>query len=270
MVYEIFVKQLDGCTFMPGGFNCTCASDAMWLYRASQGRVHTTSCAVRTATGDRSGGTNLTQVDSVNRSKFGVTGGRIYRPISATLLTQMVATGRYGFIIQVLYAPLSGTKYDCWGGNFNGNHAMYISGPGAAAGTWRVADPGADGRRGQIPRGYQDIPAALMLQAAARLDIGGRSLGSGKAYVYVTPADPVTVPTPHRGAVVTKPTQLWNDQTKRWAFNGVNNIKVGTKLEIRSRQFPKGGQACYPVTSGSYASNYPGYYVPVKNVRIVV
>jgi len=269
MVYEVFVRQLDGCSFMSGGFNCTCASDAMWLYRASQGRVHTSSCAIRTATGDRSGGTNLSQVQAVN-AKLGVSGGRIYRPMTDDLFAQLIATGRYGAIIQVSYAPISGTRYDCWSGHFKGNHAMYVSGPGAASGTWRVADPGADGRRPGIPHGYQDMPAALVLQAAARLDIGGRQLGTGKVYAYFTPADPVTVPTPHRGAVVTHATSLWNDTTKRWTFNGPNAIKVGTKLEIRSRQFPKGGQACYPVTEGSYAANYPGYYVPVKNVRIVV
>lgn len=269
MTYEIFVKQLDGCGYMAGGYNCTCASDAMWLFRASQGRVHTTSCAIRTATGDRSGGTNLTQVDAVN-DRLGVAGGRIYRPITAAALSGLIATGRYGAIIQVLYAPLSGSPFDCWSGRFKGNHAMYISGPGAKSGTWRVADPGADGRRAGIPRGYQDIPAALMFTAAARLDLGGHELGTGKAYVYMTPPDPDTVPSPHRGAFTIKPTSLWNDTTHRWAYNGPNAVPVGTKLEIRGKIFWKGGRSCYPVSSGSYATNYPGYYVPVPNVRIVV
>jgi hypothetical protein len=269
VTFEIFVKQLDGCGYMPGGFNCTCASDAMWLYRASQGRIHTGSCAIRTATGDRSGGTNLSQVEAVNE-KLGVTGGKIYRPMTDDLFAQLIGTGRYGAIIQVSYAPLSGTKYDAWSGRFKGNHAMYVSRPGDKAGTWRVADPGADGRRAGIPLGYQDIPTTLMLQAAARLDIGGRVLGTGKVYAYFTPPDPVTVPSPHHGAVVTHATSLWNDVTKRWTFNGPNQIKVGTKLEIRSKRFPKGGVSCYPVTQGSYADNYPGYYVPAKNVRIVI
>lgn len=273
MVVEVFVKQLDGCSYMPGGFNCTAASGAMAAYRGSQGRVHLTSCQVRTETGDRSGGTNLTQIDAVLRH-HGVV-GKIYRPITAALLTDLIETGKYGVIIQVLYAPLSGTPYDCWSGRFKGNHAMYISGPGARAGTWRVADPGADGRRAGIPRGYQDIPIALMLTAAARLDIGGRPLGAGKVYAYLTPPDPKpTTPTPHRASITIARTSLWNDQTKRWTYNGPNALPTGTRLEVRGRQFPKGGQRCYPVTAGTYSdqhgtSKYAGYYVPVKNVRIL-
>jgi hypothetical protein len=272
---EIFVKQLDGCTYCSGGLNCTCASEAMWLYRATQERVHLTSCAVRTETGDRVGGTNLSQVDAVSRH-HGVTTGRIYRPISSGLLTDLTETGRYGFIIQVLYAVISGTKYDCWSGRFKGNHAMYVSGPGAKIGTWRVADPGADGRRPEIPHGYQEIPFALMLAAAARLDIGGHPLGAGKAYAYLTPPDPVAVAgvTPHEKAITTARTALWNDSTKRWTFNGPNALPTGTRLEVRGRQYPKGGQKTYPVTSGPYSaangtSKYAGYYVPVKATKLL-
>ncbi len=270
---DIFIKQLDGCAYMSGGFNCTAASGAMAAYRASGGRVHLTACQVRTETGDRSGGTNLSQIDAVLQH-HGIH-GKIYRPISANAFSDLIATGKYGAIIQVLYRPISGTAYDCWSGHFKGNHAMYIKGPGSRPGTWSVADPGADGRRAGIPRGFQDMPIALVLKAAAMLDVGGHALGAGKVYAYLTPPDPVTVPTPHRGAVVTRATPLWNDTTRRWTFNGVNALRVGTALEIRSRQFPKGGVACYPVTSGSYSekhgtSKYAGYYVPVKNVRIVV
>ena len=45
MVAELFVKQLDGCSYPvnhttpSGGFNCTCATEAMWLYRASGGKI---------------------------------------------------------------------------------------------------------------------------------------------------------------------------------------------------------------------------------------
>lgn len=267
MVYEVFVRQLDGCTYMGGGFNCTCASEAMWLYRASQGRVHLTSCQVRTETGDRSGGTNLTQVDAVSRH-HGITGGRIYRPISATLLESLVATGKYGFIIQVLYLPLSNTPFDCWSGNFKGNHAMYVSGPGAKPGTWRVADPGADGRRQGIPTGYQDIPSNLMLKAAAMLDIGGRALGGGKAYVYATPPDPVAVAglSPRYHATVIHPTSVWNNGSKKWVYSGANAIKAGTALIVRSATYVKGGKPCYPIDVTS--PNYAGYYVPKENVKL--
>ncbi len=272
MVAEVFVKQLDGCKYCSGGLNCTAASGAMAAFRGSAGRVVLSACQVRAETGDKQGGTNLSQIDAVLRH-HGVV-GRIYRPIAAATFVALMETGRYGAIIQISYRAIAGTAYDCFGGKFRGNHAEYISAPGPGE-TWRVGDPGADGRRAGIPRGYQNIPISLMLRAAAQLDIGGRALGTGLVYAYLTPADVVTVPTPHRGSVVTVATSLWNDQTKRWVFNGPNALKVGTALEIRARQFPKGGQACYPVTSGSYSeqhgtSKYAGYYVPVTHVRIVV
>lgn len=259
------MKQLDGCTYVSGGLNCTCAVHAMWMFRSSQGRVNMTSCAVRRETGDKSGGTHLGQMEPISRA-HGITGGKVYRPIAATTLTSLLETGRYGAHVQGSYRAISRTPYDCFQGSFNGNHDWYVSGPSTGS-TWRTADPGADGRRQGIPQGYQDIPIALLIKAAGMLDIGGRQLGQGRVYAYITPPDPLP-PVAHYAGVVTRPTPLWNDQTKRWVYNGANNIPKGTKLELRGKQYPKGGTATYPVTCGSYACNYPGYYVPVANASI--
>ena len=263
-VVDIFVRQLDGCTYVYGGLNCTCAVHAMWMFRASQGRVNVTACSVRRETGDKSGGTHLGQMEPISRA-HGITGGVVYRPIAATTLVDLLETGRYGAHVQGSYSAFAGTQYDCFPG-FRGNHDWYVSGPSTGS-TWRVGDPGADGRRAGIPKGYQDIPIALMLRAAALLDVGGRTLGTGKVYAYITPPDPAK-PSDHYGALTTRGTPLWNDSTQRWVYNGTNNIPKGTKLELRGKQFPKGGTATYPVTCGSYACNYPGYYVPVANVKL--
>jgi len=266
---DVFVKQLDGCTYVPGGSNCNCAAEAMWLYRATAGKIHLTSCAVRQRTGDRSGGTNLNQMEQVSIS-LGVTGGRRYQPIQWTTLESLIRTGRYGVNLSIHYSVIAPTKHDCFDNGFFGNHAYYVSGMGTVAGTFRVGDPGADGRRSGIPSGYQDIPISLVRTAAGKLNLatsGYRALGLGLAYAYITPPDPLP-PVNHEKAVVIKTTQLWNDQTKRWVYNGPNAIKVGTLLEVRGRQFVKDGQATYPVTCGTYACNYPGYYVPVKAVKL--
>jgi len=263
---DIFVKQLDGCSYVSGGLNCTCACHAMWLYRASQGKIKLSACAVRAKTGDRSGGTHLGQMEAISKS-YGITAGRVYRPISTASAKSLILTGRYGTHWQGSYSVFADTPYDCFRGRFRGNHDWYVSGPGTKAGTYRVADPGADGRASGIPSGYQDIPISLMEAAAARLDLGGRMLGSGLVYAYFTPPDPVPT-APHYASTVTRATALWNDATQRWTFNGTAAIKVGTKLEVRAKQFPKGGVATYPVTCGTYACNYPGYYVPVKNVKL--
>ena len=96
---------------------------------------------------------------------------------------------------------------------------------------------------------------------------GSPASSTTRALPVATPPDPLP-PTGHFEGVVTRATPLWNDATKRWVYNGPNAIKVGTKLELRGKQFPKGGVITYPVTCGPWACNYAGYYVPVKNVKL--
>lgn len=270
---DIFLKQLDGCQYVSGGQNCTCACEGMWLYRASRGKVRVTSCLVRMRTGDKIGGTHLGQMEDVSQ-EYGITSGRVYRPIAIQTLVQLAATGRYGFIIQGSYSVIAGTSYDCFRGNFKGNHAWYVSGPGTAPGTWRVADPGADGRAPGIHTGYTDIPIALMVRAAAKLNVaqfGYKALGTGKAYVYITPPDPVVAKAPHYRAKVKTATALWNDSTKKWVYTSAP-IAVGTALEVRGKPYPKGPPGkevqCWPITAGNCASAYAGYYVPKANTTL--
>lgn len=190
MVYEIFVPQLvrtgaSLCTLCGGktmnGLNCTTASMAMWLYRASQGRVRTDACHVRDLTDDCVGGTNLTQMEAV-AAHYGITGGKKYQPIDFNQVVAWVKTGRYGAILDILYAPLTETAYDRFHDSFFGNHAIFLSGPGKTSTTLRTGDPGAVG--------YVDIPISLLKTAAGKLDLGGHTVGYGKCYAYVGPADP--------------------------------------------------------------------------------
>lgn len=275
---DTFVKQLDGCNYLvngqpSGGFNCTCAAHAMWLFRASGGKIRISSCFCRQMTGDRSGGTHLGQMEQIS-IRYGITGGRVYRPIGTTVLKQLIATGRYGSHINVYYDAISGGIFDCFKNRFHGNHDLYISGPGTKPGTWRVADPGADGRAAGIHTGYADYPIDLVLRAAALLDVSDsdepyRALGSGRAYVYLTPPDPIVIPTNHHRARVVKAHKLWNDQSQKWVWEQ----SVGTLLEVRGKGYPKGGALCFPVTDGPCAaaagtSDRAGYYFPTSMVKL--
>jgi hypothetical protein len=194
VTYEKFVRQLDGCTYISGGFNCTAASEAMWLYRASQGRVSLSACSVRKKTADRVGGLNLEEARQVSVS-LGFPGGLVYRPIRFEKLRQLILTGRYGAILQIGYSQLAGSDYDCFGDSFRGGHAIFLSrGTDAYV---RGGDPGADGRRPGVPEGFQNYPWPLLERAASvlPLDDAGHKLldeyGSGYAYAYLTPADPL-------------------------------------------------------------------------------
>lgn len=192
MVYERFVKQLDGCSYVSGSNNCTAASTAMWLYRASQGKVVTTSCAVRRLTGDTSGGLNLRQIVPV-AAHYGLT-GTLWLPGDFDKLRELILTGRYGAIVQIGYSQIAGSPYDCFSGRFRGGHAVYVS--RGSSYTAHEGDPGADGRRADVPDGYQNMPWALLERAAAALPLSpsgptlGQEFGSGKVYAYLTPRDP--------------------------------------------------------------------------------
>lgn len=195
MVAEIFVPQLvrsgaPTCTLCGGkvmnGLNCTCATETMWLFRATQGKVHTTACYVRDLTNDCDGGTNLRQMEIVS-AHFGVTTGKVYQPIDFDTVSMLVATGRYGAHLNISYRAFVGTPYDREGGRFSGNHDIYLSNRGLVNGTLRTGDP--------LATGYADIPKSLLKSAAGLLDLGGGTTlnsvaGFGKCYAYVTPGDP--------------------------------------------------------------------------------
>ena len=204
MTYELFDPQLvrtgaSLCTLCGGkvmnGLNCTTCSMAMWLYRATQGRVKTTGCHVRDLTNDCTGGTNLRQMTLI-ADHYGVTGYRLYQPIDFDTLVGLIKTGRYGAILDLSYSTIAGGPYDRFHDSFFGNHAVYISGPYTST-TLRVGDPGAGD--------YASIPISLLKTAAGRLDLGGGiRLGYGKAYALLTPIDPATATTTYK-AVITAP-----------------------------------------------------------------
>lgn len=198
---ERFVSQFDACSYGPGsGFDCTCAVEAMWLFRASQGKIVTTACAVRRETHDTAGGTNLRQMQTVSVA-HGITTGHLYEPTDIDAIFALVQTGRYASQLNISYAPVVGTGLDAFHGGFRGNHDIFLSGPGATPGTIRVGDPGA--------KGFRDWGGSLLKTAAGRLEFSNgvtlnSEYGGGKCYAYVTPADPRTTETLYAWRVIVK------------------------------------------------------------------
>jgi hypothetical protein len=199
MTYELFVPQLDNCVLCGGramgGLDCTCASMAMWLFRASQGKIRTTSCHVRDLTNDCSGGNTLDQMTSI-ADHYGIKGYTLYKPTTTAHLQKLLQTGRYGAIFDIDYSPLANTVHDCFRGNFFGNHAVY--GSLGYTRVVRYGDPGADNRDGAsggIPNGYQLLDWYTAWRAAGMLQVNGTQTlnqrnGPGHVYALLTPADP--------------------------------------------------------------------------------
>lgn len=260
---ELFVKQLDGCTYHPPGENCTCAAHASWTVRATQGRIRRSSCATRRLTGDTSGGTNLGQMQAI-ATRDGVP-GVLWRPGRFDKLRELVLTGRYGASIGGGYGLLANTAHDCFDGGFRGGHGFYIK--GGTADDASYSDPGADGRRATIPKGWQSIDWDWLQRVAGALPLApGVSLaqehGSGMVYALLTPADPVVVLERFRvvidGNTTTRRTPLYA------APNGVRVGAISDASYIVTRS-KVGGLWWYRIVtaaSGRATANAGRYFKP--------
>jgi len=267
MVYERFVKQLDGCTYVSGGRNCTCACEAMWLYRASQGSIVISACDVRRQTGDTVGGTNLDQMVVVS-AKHGITSGVLYRPTLFSTVRTLILSGRYGAIVQVGYSQIAGTAWDCFDGQFRGGHALYVS-----RGTDLYAhegDPGADGRRSSIPLGYQNMPWAVLERAASALPLGngltlGQEYGSGHVYAYVTPADPI-IPTQRYKVVISGKTYLYDHPNG----NRVGAVSAATYICTKSKVSGLWWYQIKGTLTGKPTANAGRYFKPTRYTKVTL
>ena len=269
MVYELVSAQLvrNGaalCVLCNGktmnGLGCTCYSHASWLYRASQGRIKTNGCNVRDLTNDCAGGTTLRQMQGVS-AHYGITTGAVYLPINIDQVFAWVETGRYGSHLNIRYEPFVNTPYDRFSGRFKGNHDIYLSKRGAAAGTIRVMDPGIGT--------YHDIPKTILRQSAGLLgmnDSGSVTLndeaGRGRCYAYVTPADPATTSIATYRAVISGRTPLYVSPNGATA----GTVSAATYTVTRSKV---AGLWWYRITTAASASR-GRYFKPTRYTHITV
>lgn len=183
----VFRKQLGDPTTTLDSLNCTPASAAMAIDRATIGRIRVYGGQVRAATGDTSGGTNLTQMQTAVR-KWNVSLTVDYGLPMATFYSRLRA-GR-GAILQGASSATRNTKYRA-SFTFGGNHAWWVNeGRGwdryGRPSEVLVYDPLADGRYSGIARSPFWLPRYYMELFASRLQIGTRTLGSGRVYAAFT------------------------------------------------------------------------------------
>lgn len=169
-----FIKQLDGSAF--GGMNCTLASCAMAIVRFFTGhnppggaRWYPTPSNLRFLSGDKSGGTNLNQADTLATHYYGANLDVEYNYDWAHF-RQRIEQGQ-GAIVQGGYSAFKHTSYDA-APSFFGNHAVYINELrwSEKRNRWEylMYDPIADGRRG-LPKGPAWISEDLLKKFASRL-----------------------------------------------------------------------------------------------------
>jgi hypothetical protein len=159
-----FVRQGDGS---PAQWdNCAAATGAMNLDRDTRGVLRTTGARVRQLTGQSYGGLTLAQIDAALLKGFGPRDHLDVRPKISFVDAMTHLRAGQGAELFYSYRPLVGTRFDCWSGRFAGIHASWMNelSPDGTLIYW--GDPGADGRRADVPKGFQWIPVSLVRQAA--------------------------------------------------------------------------------------------------------
>lgn len=200
------VIQLDGSRY--AGSNCTAASAAIGLDRATSGAKRTTGARVRALTGD-SGGLTLAQVDNaLNRGWGSNIDVRWMAPFWD--IVDEIASG-HGALLQGGYGVFH--AYHLAGSfTFFGNHSIWwnevrlVRSGGHVDlddSTALIFDPLWDGRMSSIPsKRMRWVPLRMMYQFAAMLALGGgRLVGPGRCYAGLMPrtrplTGPVTLPAP--------------------------------------------------------------------------
>jgi hypothetical protein len=171
--------QLDGSTY--AGVNCNCWSAAQAAQYDSCGARDPSAATVRLWTGDKSGGTTLSQTDDALRVHLGIDLDTRYSYPWSDFVRRV--NGGAAAILQGWYKPILATRF-AGSETFSGNHSMLIL-PGLVA-----MDPLADGRRVGIYKYHGEAyPEALLKDFAGRLNVGGssyRPLGSGLVYASFT------------------------------------------------------------------------------------
>lgn len=164
-----------------GWSSCTAFAGAMAASFDRQVPKLMSGGAVRSRTGDTSGGTNLAQIDAAIRDGWGVDLDVRYR-YPFTDFAARINAGM-GAVLQGWYGPIADSRFDA-GGGFRQNHAVAVL-PG-----WVVMDPLADGRRAGIYKYHAEpYPQTLLRSFAGKLNVGGygyNPLGAGLVYAAFT------------------------------------------------------------------------------------
>jgi hypothetical protein len=203
MAWDLFASpgviiQLDGTAF--GGDNCACATAAMHAMSQRQGRRPLkgspwppTGASIRRASGDTSGGLNVSTVDATLNRVYGIDPD--FQIATTAQVEVKLATG-YGVTFLHWYGPISDAGLSGSPG-FRGNHSSFVSAisvppqSGALSKRVKSCDPLYDGRRAGIPRGPQWVPWQSWVRAGELLRIGDSTrmvdrYGPGKLYVGFT------------------------------------------------------------------------------------
>lgn len=182
------VQQADGSYYE--WQNCTAASAATGLDRATSGKSKTTGARVRTLSGDTSGGLTLVAVDLALHRGWNVDID-VRWMIPFYDLCAEVASG-HGTILQGGYSVFH--AYHLAGSlAFFGNHAIWWNevrlvwhgvGLDLDKSQAYIYDPLWDGRYSYVPsKQFRWVTLRMLYQFAAMLDLGsGKLVGAGRAY----------------------------------------------------------------------------------------
>lgn len=229
MTDAIPIKQLDGSTYQ--GVNCGCAVGAMQVEQATDNRARPTPAQFRSHVKNANGTQDRDAIGSSQiRDVLVGTYGLKAELRFGIPFADLDDLGDRGFSLAIDYSPLVGTKHDCFRGKFGGDHFLFVPRRNPD-GTWKVADPGADGRYAGCPTGYQSMSNALVQKAAGMhaVTINGKvttvaaRYGPGHAVVVIGQVPVPTIPKPEESAV-----RITATVYQHWTAVGSNGVLRAT------------------------------------------
>lgn len=181
----VLVRQADGSTFQ--WFNCTMASAAMALDRATEGAKKSTGAKMRSCQDNQSGGTTLEDAKTALERCYGQTLDNHYGLSWATFIAALKFG--HGAIIQGWYSYFGSYASQI---NRSFNHAVFCNEVSADGSTLLIYDP--------LAIAAKWIPVSVVQQFCGHLALGeGGTPGVGNVYAGFTIATPdhsVPVPPP--------------------------------------------------------------------------
>ncbi|HKY59400.1 MAG TPA: hypothetical protein VJP59_00165 [Gemmatimonadota bacterium] len=216
---------------------------------------------------DRTGGTNLAQMDAVAKQHYAFDIDVRYGLAWEAFLNELAKTR--GASLSVYYEPIRRSSFR-GSYTFKTNHQIFVGGVDRARGVLTgVIDPLADGRltsSGRVFRGPADYPISLLKNAAGQLNLatsGYRALGQGKCYVgfsratgeapaswrvSIAPGATIRIYTLGAGGCI----QSWKDQA--WGTNG-SSAPCNAPVSRKTCSGSSSATTAY-VTAGAFAGKH--------------
>lgn len=232
---------------------CMATEGAVAIDAHTGGRLRSTPGAIHDHQDDQMGGIG---VDDVAVAWKRLWGADLIVPSDYDWADVMTAVrARRHVIVGVDYEDVPYEYQEQKGGTFD--HALGVDDVRSDGSILRYDSLGANPRW---------VPQSAVRAGAESLALRVRGTRS-RLFVALTAVRPkLNAPAPTYWATVIHATNLWNEETDVWVYNGANALTTIAGLQVRGAIYTKDGVKCYPVQAPAKFAGH--YFIPVANVKL--